>query len=372
MKKVLILTTSTGQGHNQAANSLIDTFTNNGYSCVRTDFLASNSRLLNKVIVKGYEIFASFLPHTYGFFYKLTDNIIIQKILSVFFLNTGRKLKKSIYEFKPDIIIATHPFSVIILHNLKKHGLNIPFISVVTDFKAHYAYISKYVDAYITGSEFTKDSLIKHGIDKNKIFPIGIPINKNFYICDNDIKHIKNDDYFNLLLMSGSMGLKNISYVLDELLNNPSKLRITVVCGNNENLKKDLLKKCQSIYPNKKLHILGFSKEISSLMDYCDVIISKPGGLTVTEAITKNLPLIIPFVIPGQEMENTEFLTENGCAYYVPNIKDINPAINKLIENPELLEGMRNKLKNVSSKYSIDEVINISSNLINSNKRTPN
>ena len=73
-------------------------------------------------------------------------------------------------------------------------------------------------------------------------------------------------------------------------------------------------------FQNKKLHILGFTKDISYLMDYCDVIISKPGGLTVTESIVKNIPLLIPFAIPGQENENTEFLTREGYAILIEDL----------------------------------------------------
>ena len=367
MKKVLVLTTSTGQGHNQAANSLIESFTENGYECIRHDFLASNNKFLNEVIVGGYEISASQLPKIYGVFYKLTDNKLIQNLLSLVFFSTTRKVNALINSVKPDIIIGTHPFSVSIISSLKKNGMSVPFISIVTDFKAHYTYISKYVDSYITGSEYTKTSLVDRGINPKIIYPIGIPIKRNFFAPSSEINTVKNDDYFNLLLMSGSMGLKNISYVLDELLTNSNKLRITVVCGNNEKLKNNLMKKCQSTYPNKKLHILGFSNDISYLMEYSDVIISKPGGLTVTEAIVKNLPLIIPFVIPGQEMENTDFLTSSGYAYYVEKITDINPVINKLIENPKYLIDMKDKLKLLSSSYSIDEIIKVSDNLIDKN-----
>ena len=368
MKKVLILTTSTGQGHNQAANSLIDTFTNSGYECTRHDFLASNSKFLNDLIVIGYELGASTFPKIYGIGYKLTNFKYIQSFLSIVFAKTAKKINARIENLQPDIIIATHPFAVSILERLKEGGLSIPFISVVTDFKAHYTYIGKNVDSYITGSEFTKQALIRHGINSDIIYPIGIPIRESFYNLDLDIPKLKNDNYFNLLLMSGSMGLKNISYVLDELLNNPNKLRITVVCGNNEKLKNNLLKKCQSTYPNKKLHILGFSNDIASLMEYSDVIISKPGGLTVTEAIAKNLPLIIPFVIPGQEMENTDFLVSSGYAYYVKDIYKINETVNKLIDDPRLLQAMRDKLKLLSKSYSIRKIVSIADDLIYKNK----
>jgi len=364
MRKILVLTTSTGQGHNQAANSLIETFTESGFNCIKHDFLANNNKLVNDLVVKSYEISASKFPSIYGWFYKLTDNKYINSLNYFIFAGATKKLSKLIENENPDLIIGTHPFTVNIIDHLKKKGLATPFISVVTDFKAHYTYVSPLVNAYITASESTKNSLIDRSVKEDIIYPIGIPIRESFFEKDITITEIKDNDYFNLLLMSGSMGLKNISYVLDELLTNKHKLRITVVCGTNEKLLHSLEKKAEAKYLDKKLHIIGFSNDIASFMDYSDLLISKPGGLTVTEAIAKNLPLIIPFVIPGQEMENTEFLTSNGYAYYVKDYKSINSIVDKLIDNPQYLIEMKEKLSTLALSYSTNSIIDIANNLI--------
>lgn len=364
MKKVLILTTSTGEGHNQAANSISTSFEKAGYEVISHDFLKNNSKVLNKLFVKGYEISASLFPKTYGFFYKFTDTNVTNKILSMVFLLTRKKVSALIKSKNPDIILVTHPFAVNILGSLKRKWLNKPVMVIVTDFRAHSTYIDKGIDAYITASEDTKINLSAKGIDPKRIFTFGIPVKDEFKEKHIDVKSIKNDDYFNILLMSGSMGLKNISYVLRELLNNSHKLRITVVCGKNDKLKENLLNEHKNPIKNKKLHILGFSKDISSFMEYSDLIISKPGGLTVTEAITKNLPLLIPFAIPGQEIQNTEFLTSNGYAMYLDNLLELNLTIDKLISNPKDLDKMRTNLSKLSAIYSKEKIIELANELI--------
>lgn len=368
MKKVLILTTSTGQGHNQAASSVENSFKIAGYETIKYDFLAKNSTLLKDIIVIGYEFLAAKFPKLYGFFYKISDTKFTNKLLKVPFYLNKRKLINVLDNIKPDLIVASHAFSISILENAKKKGLNIPYILIVTDFKAHYTYISQYVDAYITGSKFTKQTLIDKGINSEKIFPLGIPINPEFYTEVTKVEDLK-DDYFNLLLMSGSLGLNSISIVLKELLKNKNKLRITVVCGKNTTLKDNLLNYCaNNNFNNKKLHILGFTKDISYLMDYCDIIISKPGGLTVTESIVKNIPLIIPFAIPGQEQENIDFLVSKGYSILLDNINNINETINYLIDHKEILLDYRSKLKELSSTYSTTEIVNIGANLISKSK----
>lgn len=366
MKKVLILTTSTGQGHNQAANSLAETFINNKYEVIKYDFLYNNSKFLNKVIVSGYEISATKFPRLYGLlFYYLTDFKYMNDTLKLSFGLSDRKLLTYINSVNPDIIIGTHAFSVNIISRLKKNKLiDVPFISVITDFKAHYTYISQYVDAYISGSSYTKEHLISRGIDKNKIFNFGIPIKKEFYTIDSEVASTKDSQYFNILLMSGSMGLSSIFYVLKELLKNKHKIRITVVCGKNTTLKKKLLKSYSNPIENKKIHILGYTNDISSIMDYCDIIISKPGGLTVTESIAKKLPLVIPFAIPGQETENIEFLLQNKCAIYINDLSFINKEIDKLIENPDILNIMKKRLEELGKNFSVDNIVKLSDKLI--------
>ena len=365
MKKVLILTTSTGQGHNQAAASVSESFENAGYEITKLDFLAKNSTILNDIIVKGYEISASKFPKTYGLFYKLTDTKLTNKLLKLPFFLAKKKVSKLINKLDPDVIVATHSLSISVISDLKKHGLKIPFILIVTDFKAHYIYVDSYVDAYITGSSYTKQSLIDRNVDPNKIYPLGIPINRKFYTEVTSAKDLRDDEYFNLLLMSGSLGLNTIFMVLKELLKNPNKLRITVVCGKNNNLKNTLLDYCNNNeFENKKLHILGFTHDVSYLMDYCDVVISKPGGLTVTESIVKNIPLIIPFAIPGQENENIDFLTTEGYSICVKDLNKINDTVNYLINNPYELSKMKLNLKKLSSTYSLTKIVDIANKLI--------
>lgn len=366
MKKILILTVSTGQGHNQAAASLETSFVSNGYEVIKNDFLSSSSKFLNDMIVMGYELMASKLPKTYGLFYKFTDSKLINKLLKVPFCFSKKKVLKLINEANPDVIIATHALSINVIEDLKKNNLiNIPYISIVTDFKAHYTYISQYVDAYITGSDYTKNSLIARGINSNKIFPIGIPINQKFYTEITNADKLKDNEYFNLLLMSGSLGLNTIFLVLKELLKNKHKLRITVVCGKNTHLKDKLTKYCHlNEFKDKKLHIIGFTKDISYLMDYCDIIISKPGGLTVTESIVKNIPLIIPFAIPGQEEENMDFLTNEGYSVSIKDLSSLNKVIDNLISNPSSLNNLKYKLKKLSSTYSLDKIVDITEELI--------
>lgn len=364
MKKVIILTTSTGQGHNQAAASLKNEFMKNDYEVEIFDFLKGCSESLNKLITGGYEFSATKTPLMYGIGYRLTDFRFINSFLRIPFGVIDKKLAQHINDSNADIVIGTHPFTVNIISRLKKKKLiNIPFISVVTDFEAHGTYISNQVNCYITGSDFTNNNLISKGVDPCKVKDYGIPIRTGFLTIDDDITATSTGGYFNILLMSGSMGLEGISKVIKELVQNPRKLRLIIVCGKNKHLKESLDELYSKPIKDKKIHIIGYSNVVSELMDASDVIISKPGGLTVTESVYKKLPILIPFVIPGQETENAKLLISRNCAIRINKISDVNNIVNNLIDNPKKIEDMKNNLSLLGKNYSLQKIVKLSEEL---------
>jgi processive 1,2-diacylglycerol beta-glucosyltransferase len=223
------------------------------------------------------------------------------------------------------------------------------------------------VDAYICGSEYTKQGMIERKMPKNKIFPFGIPVRKDF-LYNTESKNKLPGEYFSVLLMGGGMGLKFIAPVLKRLIENEYKLNIVVVCGNNKSLKEALDKEYNREIINKKINIIGFTKNIPDLMDEADVIITKPGGLTVTEAIAKRLPMLLPYAIPGQEQENMSFLFDSGAAVDVRKLHKFNDVLNSLIEHPEKLQEMRNNLDNIFKAYSMEGIVELTNSLIHQNK----
>ncbi|WP_426348887.1 MGDG synthase family glycosyltransferase [Alloiococcus sp. CFN-8] len=381
MNKVLILTASTGEGHNQAADSLKHSFQKQGFQVEKYDILKDNNKLLNKFVVGGYELLVAKSPKVYGGIYNITNFSKINLGLRPAFIHSQYKIYSFIKSFKPSAIIGTHPFSVNIIASLKKNkDINLPFISIVTDFKAHYAYLSPYVDAYITACEDTKDTIDNEIVPHTRVYPLGIPIKEEFFTKTNLKRELLEstpaEDFFNILLMGGSMGVNNITHVLTELLKNTHRLRITVVCGNNRVLKKSLenryeeyKKSITTAQITKKVHVFGFTNIIPSLMELSDVIISKPGGLTISEALIKKLPMIFPFTIPGQEAENAEFLAERGCAIYEPNITKLNEIIDTIINNPAILNTMKDNIEDLSKFHSTNGIVNLTEALISSYKK---
>lgn len=364
MKKVLILTASTGEGHNVAAKSLEAKYKENGYETYKIDMFKETSKTMNYLIADGYRILANNFPTVYGLIYDVFDHSAFNnKFLKNALLILKKSLLKEIKEINPDVIIGTHPFAVGLVSSYKrKHEIECSFISVVTDFKAHYAYVDEQVDAYITGSEYTKESLIKRKIAEEKIYTYGIPIKEEFLKDYSERSNIKSK--FRVLVMGGSMGSKDIAKVVKRLAVESNSYLITVVCGNNKSLKSYLEKKYEDEIIMGRLNVLGFTDQVPYFMDNSDVIVTKPGGLTTTEALSKKIPMIIPFAIPGQEMENTEFLVEAGVAFHVEDMNDINKILDRLVNDENAFEIMKSNMGKIASSYSLDSIINLSETLV--------
>lgn len=365
MKKVLIFTGSTGGGHNQAAKSLSSKFELYGYDVTVVDILKVTNKVMEKLFADGYEILSCSLPVVYRGLYNYSDRQTINVRLTKYIYRIfKRKIYRIIREINPDLIVGTHPFIVNIISNLKQRKrLYVPFISVVTDFKAHYTYFNKYVDAYITGSGYTNLGMINKGIPEEKLYCYGIPIRQEFLLGEDNYTNKKNHD-FTVLLMGGSMGIKAIEKVLKGLVNCKNRLKIIVVCGNN----KSLMNKIKSEYTNNQINkdilVYGFTNDIPKLMGKSDILISKPGGLTVSEAIVKRLPILIPYMLPGQEEDNAEFLSDAGIAMVINNIDEIQRLVDNLVNKPEILENMKMKMDRIANHYSVDNIVKLGERLI--------
>lgn len=363
MKKILILTASFGGGHNKAANNLMNKLKEHKHDVMVVDMLKETSEFMDSIFIDGYLKMINKTPDLYGLLYKTSNNFNPLSTPSFFtkpfnsFLSN--KLIPTIEDFKPDIIIGTHIFAIGIIDYIKsKKIFDGKFISIITDFITHKMYFSNAVDFYIVASEFTKEKMVLNGIKKEKIFTYGIPI-------DDEFKNKKFDkkDGFNILTMFGALGMDDFSDYIIPILDISQDIKLTMVCGKNEELKEKLESKFSLFIEQKRLEIIGYTNEINRLMEEHQLLISKPGGLTVTEAIIKKIPLIIPFYIPGQEQENLEFIIEEEIGVYAENLEKTIKEITKFYKNRRKIEYMESNMKEIAKNFSTDNIIKLVENI---------
>lgn len=397
-KKVLIMSASTGGGHNRAARAIKEELANKNINgkpieCEIVDSLRLVNTTMDKIISRGYEKSAIYTPKAYGSVYRLSETSLISKnefkdnLLTSFM---ARKFKKLLNTTKPDLIIGTHPFPMIALSNLKKntyvdelpyspndhfhkyyYDLKVPpMMSVLTDYTTHSTWIQNELDYYIVGHEYVKELLVYEGVDSNKIKAFGIPVEKSFLSNrDKDIVLSELGLYpskLTVLLMGGSFGAGNIKETLTELLDIDRDFQILVITGRNESLKEKIDKKLLSYSGDKNIKVLGFTNKMNDILASIDVLITKPGGLTTTEALLKDVPMIIPYYIPGQEEENLDFLSNCGAALRTTKKYTLAVLLKVLIDDPSRLDMLKKNIKSIrkfnSAQNISDLVVDILSN----------
>ena len=385
-KKVLIMSASTGGGHNRAARAIKEelesrTIDNMSIECEIVDSLKLVNNTMDKVISRGYEKSALYTPKAYGSVYRFSETTIASK--NEFKTNPltslmARKFKHLLNESTPDLIIGTHPFPMIALSTLKKnnniHSLSRsesfykstkvdipPMISVLTDYTTHSTWIQNEIDYYIVGHEYVKELLVYEGVDSEKVKAFGIPVEKSF-LSHRDRETVLTElglspEKLTVLLMGGSFGAGNIKETLEDLIAIDRDFQILVITGRNEHLKDKLSKMLDSTIHNKNICLLGYTNKMNDILASIDVLMSKPGGLTTTEALLNDVPMIVPYFIPGQEEENLDFLTNCGAALRTTKKYSLPVLLKVLIDDPSRLENLR---KNIKSIRKFDSAVNIS------------
>ena len=353
--KVLVLSCNTGGGHNSCGKYIKEEFDLNNIECDFKNYFEIVN-LSKKDFSSG--IYIKSLGKNGGVFkyvYKIGESYDKTNIASPVYLFNGMKsyrLYKYIKENNYDLIICSHLFPALALTAInKKHKIN--FIFVDTDYEYQPFTDEVHSDYYVIPKGL-EERFITKGIDKDKLLPFGIPISSQYI---KNAKYLKNTNRKNILIMLGSMGFGNVDKILNDLIK-IKKVSITVVCGSNENLYKKLQK-----YSGKNCKIIGFTNTINDLIKSSDIVISKPGGLSITEIASFRKAVILAFPIPGVETSNTEYFNNHGLGFVASNNKEIIEYTKILLKNEKVCKAMiENQEKYISINSAKDLVCFINNN----------
>jgi processive 1,2-diacylglycerol beta-glucosyltransferase len=214
-------------------------------------------------------------------------------------------------------------------------------ISVVTDFEAHALWMDSCVDLYCVATEETKARLVARGAKADNVLATGIPVAAKFQSkpVPGSVRKVMGlrDDQRIILVLGGGFGMGPVAEILSELDKVEAPFQTVVVTGRNEELRRALAV-CDRKHPT---HVLGFASNMQELMAVADLIITKPGGLTTSEALAMGKPLLIVNPIPGQEAANSDFLLERGAAVKVNRVEDLPFRLDKLFGSAKLSQMAR-------------------------------
>ena len=287
----------------------------------------------------------------------------------------NKKLKEEITTFNPDLVISSHFFGHIIATIYKNSGLiNPKIISIITDYASHEMWLKneKELDAIIVSNNIVAAELIKKKIDKDKIYPFGIPILENFN-QEIDIAEVKkkyqvnNDKLTFLFFAGGSIGASFTYNYLKELLERKYDINVIFVCGKNEEIKErvECLVKAEQ-YNN--VTVIGFSNEVNKLLKISDVVISKPGGLCLTECLEMKKPILVIPGSGGQEIYNAKFICKNGYGINCNKATKLADVVGRLLKRPGILNNLNKNLSKYEENKSVEKIYDLSNKLLNEKK----
>lgn len=324
--KVLILTVTAGEGHNTTAKALATQLKLNGAECKVVDACYYVSPVLGAALSYGYLLSIDKLsvPYSkvYGMLEKREPDTSSDGVSKLPYRIVAKKLLKLINDFAPDAIVCTHIFAGLSVGVLKSRGeITAKTYGVITDFTVHpyWEDIPKF-DYFVLPSERLDWQCLRKRFRYSQLLPFGIPIREEFLETTSKQKARVElgllPDKAVVMIMGGSMGYGGIAETVAHIDRIKKCFQIIVVCGKNQ---KELNRINSRNYKHKVLAV-GFTDKVPLMMDAADCIVSKPGGLSVSEALSKKLPLILTTPIPGHEERNSAFLMNTGAAMAIsPN-----------------------------------------------------
>ncbi|GBF11907.1 MGDG synthase family glycosyltransferase [Tepidibacillus sp. HK-1] len=361
-KRILILSESFGAGHTRAAEAIKE-----GILSYHPDWQIHVLELgtwlrptLSHWITEIYLKTLRFSPKIWGMIYRRVQNRTVKPQFE-FFLHRMiyAHILQLFHEYKPDLIVTTHPFPSAVVSRLKRMGLNIPLHTVITDYHVHGSWINTGVDYYYLPNHEAKLQMQQLGVSEKRLYITGIPTHPNFWNKTDKRKIRKKlglSDRPTLLYMGGGLGIGLSPDMLSTIHQYRDEMQILIVTGRNRTLYRSL--KLDPSFNHPHIHIYPFVKNIDELMDAADLLLTKPGGVTVAEAMAKGVPMIMLNPIPGQEEENYEYILQNQLGISVKDMEELNNLLEQFIKEPYMISKYFKSLsKTYNGRNAVEQII---------------
>lgn len=315
-QKILLLTCGTGEGHNSAASAVAEALHARGVETVRRDPVSFAGEKAKKAVSGAYNGIIRRTPKMFGAIYKAGEAVDRVRFRSpVYYANTlyAKKLAAYILEEKFDAVVCTHLFAMEALTYIKKRGLlTVPSYGVLTDYTCIPFFEETDVDEYFIPHADLADELCAKGMKKERLIPTGIPVSPRFTLhmekcAARELLGLPQDKKI-VLVMTGGGGCGNAAEICRALLAQNKELYICVLTGKNAAMFDDI----RSSFAESSVCAVSFTDKVNVFMNAGDVLITKPGGLSSTEAATANIPFVALITIPGCEQKNAAFFSSRG------------------------------------------------------------
>ena len=369
-KRILVMYARYGSGHKAIAEYVANYISeHNDYDIKVLDITDYG----NKVAKFTVKIMDFVLRHHQQFLFDLGYEIADNKALS--FGNNlftkkiydNKKLREEIVEFNPDVTISSHFYCSNLITLYNKQGLiKGKLLTIITDYRVHEFWIrnKNSEDGYIVGNKLVKEELIQRGVPSRKIYPYGLPLNINkINALDNEEViykryNIKNNKKVYLFFGGSSGGSMYYFNYFKAITKMPLDAQIIFISGKNAELKQ----RCEEYIKEKDINnvkVLGYSTDVLNLMKISDLVISKPGGATVTECLEMRVPMLLVPGVGGQEKYNARFVEKKKYGIKVRSVWGFKRALKKIESDKVILRKMEERLNAQDNNESVIKINNL-------------
>lgn len=349
MHTILILTVSIGNGHNQAAFNIHQKLHASGYEVKTIDFLQTERYGLNKFLSQAYQKLIEYKPELFRHICKVSEFDKFGNVKYLLAKMNQRIISRLVEEYQPDTMICTHfsPLAAAAQYK-KKYYSSFKLVGIVTDYIVHPIWEVTHVDQYFVAHPSLVKQFKHSNNPSNTIIPSGIPIGSDF------TPPIRSTIINKILVMTSGQTDQSMSDMIAILQTLPHYIDITFITGKDTERKKQLEELTKD---NTNFKILGFTNQVAALMKTTDLLITKPGGLTVTEALATATPCIVFSPIPGIEEDNARFLEKNHLGYWARNKHQLNELITTLLQSPEKRILMSQRMLALQSAQATNNIV---------------
>ena len=354
---ILILSCNTGEGHNAAGRAILHELQRRHIPCEMADALHFAGDRVSRRISSSYTAITTRAPTVFRAMYRAGDFISSSRHKSpVYLLN--RLYQGAVLDYirahRITCVVMPHLFPAQTLTALRhEHGLTIPTLAVATDYTCIPFWEETEMDRYVIPHPALAQEFIAKGIPADKLLPYGIPVERAVFEKEDRAQARAAlglaPDRPVFLIMSGSMGYGDLLALVSSY---SGEAQLVVLCGRNEKLRRSLsaLRRDAVLVP--------FTQEVPRYLSAADVLFTKPGGLTSTEAAVHNIPLVHTAPIPGCETRNAEFFASRGLSLFGKSAPDALEAADTLLHDAALRERMLSAQRAEINPHACEQICN--------------
>jgi processive 1,2-diacylglycerol beta-glucosyltransferase len=361
---ILIVYASYGEGHLQAARAIRCALQEKGVRrAMLVDLMDEAHPWIGAFTKDVYMRSFTLFPGVYGWVYESTRKMRHDSLFGDWLHSFGRdRMRRLLEQLRPDAVIHTFPMFVMPALRRGSHAAHIPSCAVVTDYDLHGRWVHPGVDRFYVPTGDMLEELAQRGIPSERICASGIPLKRGF----DDLQPLPEyrerfgflPDERIVLIMAGAQGVLPDLHELCTALLEQSTASIALVCGRNNVLERSI-RAAFSAHPSadSRLRVFGYVDSIHELMAIASCLVTKPGGITISEGLAAGLPIIAYRPVPGQERRNAEYLARRGAAVIASSPSELTSKILKLMADPIRLIDIRKSARRLRPNNSAETLV---------------